>query len=93
MTASHRLSILTGAEIDDLNALPRFTDEDRHTYFELGDAEQKLVRARPISIGLHLVLQLGYFKAKFQFFNYGLQAAANCLNLVGSRDGVTSAHL
>ncbi|MDR8877622.1 hypothetical protein FEP63_05617 [Burkholderia multivorans] len=28
MTASHRLSILTRAEIDELYALPRFTDED-----------------------------------------------------------------
>ncbi|KWC13351.1 transposase, partial [Burkholderia ubonensis] len=85
MTASHRLSILTRAEIDELYALPRFTDEDRHAYFELGDAEQQLVRARTISIGLHLVLQLGYFKAKFQFFHYDLPAVADDLRYIFAR--------
>jgi Domain of unknown function (DUF4158) len=85
MTASHRLSILTRAEIDELYALPRFTDEDRHAYFELGDAEQQLVQARTLSIALHLVLQLGYFKAKFQFFTYDLPAVADDLRYILAR--------
>ncbi|MFM0515125.1 DUF4158 domain-containing protein, partial [Paraburkholderia sp. RL17-373-BIF-A] len=67
---SHRLSILTRHEIDELYALPRFTDEDRHAYFELGEAEQQLVHSRTASVAAHLTLQLGYFKAKNQFFDY-----------------------
>jgi len=85
MTASHRLSILSRAEIDKLYAMPRFTDEDRHAYFELGDAEQQLVRARTVPIALHVVLQLGYFKAKFQFFNYDLSAIAEDLRYILAR--------
>ena len=85
MTASHRLSILTCAEIDELYALPHFTDEDRHAYFELGDAEQQLVRARTIPIALHLILQLGYFKAKFQFFDYDITTVADDLRYILAR--------
>ena len=64
---SHRLSILTRHEIDELYALPRFTDEDRHAWFELSEAEQQLVHSRTTSVAAHLTLQLGYFKAKYQF--------------------------
>ncbi|WP_233860275.1 Tn3 family transposase [Paraburkholderia sp. HD33-4] len=85
MTASHRLSILTRAEIDELYALPLFTDEDRHTYFELGNAEQQLVRAPTLSVAVHLILQLGYFKAKFQFFHYDPPAVADDLRYIVAR--------
>lgn len=69
MTASaHRLAILTGEEIDDLYGLPRFTDADRTTYFELDAAEHAAVEACRGQIRMHMVLQLGYFKAKRQFF-------------------------
>lgn len=85
MSASHRLSILTRAEIDELYALPRFTDEDRHTYFELGNAEQQLVRARTLPVAVHLILQLGYFKARFQFFHYDPPAVADDLRYIVAR--------
>ncbi len=68
---SHRLSILNDQEIDDLYAFPRFTDEDRRLYFELSVAERAAAGAiRTASVALHLILHLGYFKAKRQFFNY-----------------------
>lgn len=65
----HRLSILTNEEIDDLYGLPRFTDEERLLYFDLSAAEQAEVALRRGSMGVYLVLQLGYFKAKRQFFD------------------------
>jgi hypothetical protein len=72
---SRRLSILTAQEIDDLYGLPRFTEEDRRLYFDLGPAERELVDGVvTISVAVHLVLQLGYFKAKRQFFVYALDA-------------------
>ena len=68
---SHRLSILTDQEIDDLYGLPRFADEDRRLYFELSAVEREAVGAiRTTSVVVHMVLQLGYFKAKRQFFSY-----------------------
>ena len=66
---SHRLSILSDEDIDDLYGLPRFTDEDRHLYFGLSLPEREAVDVHTPSVAAHLILQLGYFKAKQQFFN------------------------
>ena len=71
---SRRLSILAAQEVDDLYALPRFTEEDRHLYFDLSSAERELVDGIfTLSVAVHLILQLGYFKAKRQFFVYRLE--------------------
>jgi len=67
---SHRLAILTSEEIDDLYGLPRFSDDDRQLYFELSPAELAAIEARTTSVGVALALELGYFKAKRQFFNF-----------------------
>jgi TnpA family transposase len=72
---SRRLSILTAREVDDLYGLPRFREKDRDLYFDLSPAERELVDGVfTISVAVHLVLQLGYFKAKRQFFVYALDA-------------------
>lgn len=42
----HRLAILSHEEVDELYALPRFADEDRHTYFDLSPPEREAVEAR-----------------------------------------------
>jgi TnpA family transposase len=82
---SHRLSILTRREIDDLYGLPRFTDEDRQTYFELDEAETRATHARTLPIAVHLALQLGYFRAKRQFFDYELEAVQDDLQYIVRR--------
>lgn len=65
---SHRLTILTAEEIEDLFGFPRFNDEDRHLYFDLSKLERAAVDAYTVPVATHLILQLGYFKAKWQFF-------------------------
>jgi hypothetical protein len=65
---SHRLTILTAEEVEDLFGFPRFTDEDRHLYFDLSKLERAAVDAYTVPVATHLILQLGYFKAKWQFF-------------------------
>jgi len=67
---SRRLEIVTASEIDDLFGLPRFTEEDRQLYFDLSPVEQALTGAFNFPVAAHFVLQLGYFKAKQQFFVY-----------------------
>ena len=70
-TDSGRLSILTTQEIDDLFGLPHFTENDRRFFFDLNPAESDLVDSvYTISVAVHLILQLGHFKAKRQFFVY-----------------------
>ncbi|AHX13360.1 transposase [Dyella jiangningensis] len=68
-TNPHRLAILASEEIDDLYGLPQFTDDERLLYFDLSAAEQAAVAMRRGTTGVYLVLQLGYFKAKRQFFD------------------------
>ena len=65
---SHRLTILTAEEIEDLFGFPHFTDEDRHLYFDLSKPERTAVDAYTVPVAIHLILQFGYFKAKRQFF-------------------------
>jgi Domain of unknown function (DUF4158) len=80
MSRDARLSILTAHEVDELYRLPHFTESDRGVYFELSTAERKLVDdVATLSVAVHLVLQLAYFKAKRQFFVYGLTAVAEDL--------------
>jgi TnpA family transposase len=85
-SSSRRLSILTQREIDDLYGLPRFTEEDRQLYFDLSAAEEARVRAMHTnSAKAHFVLQLGYFKAKRQFFAYPYDAVQEDLRHILER--------
>jgi hypothetical protein len=83
---ARRLSILTTREIDDLYGLPRFTEDDRRLYFDLSPAEREVVEAvHTASAAVHLVLQLGYFKAKRQFFVYTREAVLEDLRHILGR--------
>ena len=74
-TDSRRLSILTAQEIDALYGLPRFTEDDRRLHFDLSPTERDLVDGvRTMSAAVHLILQLGYFKAKCQLFVFAREA-------------------
>jgi Domain of unknown function (DUF4158) len=84
--SSRRLSILTEREIDDLYGAPRFTEEDRQLYFDLSAAEEAHVRAmHTASAKAHFVLQLGYFKARRQFFAYPYDAVREDLRHIVER--------
>lgn len=77
---SHRLSILSDDEIEDLYGLPRFTDDDRQLYFDLSSVEKAAAGdIRRASVAAHLILELGYFKAKRQFFAFELSEVENDL--------------
>jgi TnpA family transposase len=80
---SRRLSILSAKEVDDLYGLPHFTEDERHLYFDLSTAEREVVATvRTVSVAVHLSLQLGYFKAKRQFFSYQQDAVIEDLNYI-----------
>ncbi len=80
---SRRLAILSAKEVDDLYGLPHFTEDERHLYFDLSTAERKVVAAvRTVSVAVHLTLQLGYLKAKRQFFSYQQDAVIEDLDYI-----------
>lgn len=84
-TDSHRLSILTAREIEELYRLPRFTDGDRQVYFDLSVPERAALESHTASVAVHLALQLGYFKAKRQFFDYTQEAVLDDLRYLLDR--------
>lgn len=60
---SRRLTILCTEEIDSLFGMPHFTEGERQIHFELSpEARATIDAARTITAGVHLVLQLGYFR-------------------------------
>lgn len=83
---SRRLAILTVREIDELYGLPCFTDEERCIYFDLSPAERDAVDAvHTDAAAVHMVLQLGYFKAKRQFFIYEPETVCDDLRHITKR--------
>ena len=83
---SRRLAILTAREIDELYGLPRFTAEERRIYFDLSPAERAAADAvHTGAAAVHMVLQLGYFKAKRQFFTYAPEMVCDDLRHIAKR--------
>jgi TnpA family transposase len=73
MTNLKRLYLLSQAEIDELYARPIFNQEERGLYFDLNKAElDALEQLTTTKTRLYFILQLGYFKAKHQFFTFNL---------------------
>ena len=74
MANKKRIDLLSQAEIDDLYARPVFNHEERHLYFSL--AQEEIPVATQYSnerTQLYFILQLGYFKAKQQFFPFNIE--------------------
>ena len=83
-TASKRLRILGDEEIDALYGRPRFTPDERQEYFAFSPPElTALDQFHSHPSRLYAMLQLGYFKARQQFFlfSYELTKAANVMNM------------
>ncbi len=71
MKNERRIRILPENEIDDLFARPTFSDEERLLWFELNAHELLLLESnKTLATKVDLILQLGYFKTKHQFFNF-----------------------
>ena len=74
LSSTKRIRILPENEIDDLFARPNFNDDERLIWFELNLDEQILLESKSsIASSLDLIIQLSYFKAKHQFFNFTLK--------------------
>jgi TnpA family transposase len=81
-----RLNILDDHEIDDLYGLPRFTSDERQLYFTLTGAEQAVCRRlRSLPSQVSFILQLGYFKARQQFFTFTFAEVADDVAAVLAR--------
>ncbi|MHC5118982.1 MAG: Tn3 family transposase [Planctomycetota bacterium] len=69
-----RLKILEADEIETVYGLPVFDDEDRAFYFSLLPPERAILsQLHSLKSSIYYILQLGYFKARRQFFVFNLQ--------------------
>lgn len=69
----NRWGLLSKSEITDLYAIPKFNAEEKSEYFSLSEPEFATMK----NFGSHksrlyFILQLGYFKAKQQFFSFNI---------------------
>lgn len=66
-----RIKILSKSEINELYGLPCFNANEQATYFALDKKEYKAMSERgSLASKVHFILQLGFFKATSQFFNF-----------------------
>jgi hypothetical protein len=63
-----RLKILDEGEVAALFVRPGFTDEERQEYFSLTPVENAALKDLAIKLRIYCILQLGYFRARQQFF-------------------------
>ena len=63
------LKILSPKEVDELYGLPAFDELQREEYFYLNEPERlAMLSLRGLAAKVYFILQLGYFKAKQQFY-------------------------
>jgi hypothetical protein len=78
-----RLRILNEDEIETLYGRPRFTHEERRSYFSLSQPEKEILQLfRSIKAQAYFVLQLGYFKAKHLFYLFSFHEVEEDLKYV-----------
>ena len=76
MSHLKRLYLLPKAEIDNLYARPTFNADEQEIYFTMNQEElNALAQYTNTKTRVFFVLQLGYFKAKYQFFNFTFEDA------------------
>ena len=74
MPNAEHLCLLSEAERADLYARPDFNSVEQALYFSLNDRERMLLNQYSnIKTKVYFILQLGYFKARHQFFKFKLE--------------------
>jgi TnpA family transposase len=68
-----RISLLSDTEITDLYSMPDFNQDEKELYLTLNERECVIINNySTIKTRVFFILQLGYFKAKQQFFKFDL---------------------
>ena len=74
MEQQNRIALLSGAEINDFYARPSFDRPAQKEYFSLSRAEQNIAsRYRNVKSKIYFILQLGYFRAGRNFYDFNFE--------------------
>ncbi|EDD8833806.1 Tn3 family transposase [Salmonella enterica subsp. enterica serovar Mikawasima] len=80
-----RIHLLSSTEIEELYSRPEFSEHEQNLYFSLNPEERvALERFRNTRTRIHFILQLGYFKAKQQFFNLSFDEVSHDVQYIVS---------
>ena len=82
---TNRLQILDKGEVYSLFARPEFTAEERLTYFSLSPIESAALSSLGANSRIYCILQLGYFKARQQFFTLDVHTVRADVAYIGQR--------
>ncbi len=83
MKNTKRIQLLSSSEEEELYARPIFNTQEQIYYFTLNLSERNaLSQHRNTKTRIHFILQLGYFKAKHQFFNFSLDEVSNDVQFI-----------
>ena len=83
MKNTKRIHLLSSAEVEELYARPIFNTNEQQLYFALDQSERTtLSRHSKTKTRIYFILQLGYFKAKQQFFNFSLDDVSNDVQFI-----------
>jgi TnpA family transposase len=71
MSNKERINLLTDVDVEKLYARPQFNEAEREHYFRLNEDESQLVgKYTGVKTKVYLILQIGFFKAEQQFYNF-----------------------
>jgi hypothetical protein len=66
-----RINLLSNAELDELYSIPIFNEKDREIFFALSPNDWQLLdKCRTQKLKVYFVLQLVYFRATKQFYDF-----------------------
>lgn len=80
-----RIQVLSNAEVEELYSRPEFNVHEQRLYFTLTPSERDtLAQFSNTKTRIFFMLQLGYFKAKQQFFNFSLEDVSSDVQFIAS---------
>ncbi len=83
MENSKRLQLLSATEVTELYARPIFNAYEKELYFTLSKTEQVVLdKHTNTKTRVYFILQLGYFKAKQQFFNFSFEDVSDDVQFI-----------
>lgn len=81
-----RISLLSETEINDLYARPDFNQHERTLYFSINEVERDVLNHYSnVRTRVYFILQLGYFKARQQFFKFTFEDVLDDVEYTQSR--------
>ncbi|WP_163836898.1 DUF4158 domain-containing protein [Spartinivicinus ruber] len=83
MEDTKRIHLLSRSEVEELYVRPIFNTHEQKLYFSLSESEkQVLAQYANTKTCVYFILQLGYFKAKQQFFNFTFDEVKNDVQFI-----------